>query len=268
MRASAIAMIGVAAMMAFTSAADAQDGQITVAVKQTVKPAALSYPNTSVDVIGIKPGMTMSQAETIVGKTMSGQPTTHKVTLENHYRDITALSTIVNSATYSHSSEGYQSITLNFAGPAIGDAVYGIDRSLMFPDPLKAPSVKDIEAALIKKYGPPSMKSPASGFVKAFSWQFSKSGFEHCGQSVSCAQQDLANNDGPSSQSAPKGVVLTITALISPNDGDNTKASSLEVSLEDYQIEVEGYDGLMKELKAAATDYYNKNSHTSAAPKL
>ena len=79
MKAIRIASIGLAALFVLAPGANAQQASTTVSYVPKLFPALHSYPGASADILGIRVGMTVSQAETIAEKSYPSKTNTPSV---------------------------------------------------------------------------------------------------------------------------------------------------------------------------------------------
>lgn len=259
MQITRIAPIALVALAIMIPSARAQKNQISVKLVQTAKLITRPHPGVNADILGIHIGMTVSQAEAIAAKSYPGKPkeTEHPPEFAI-YRGIYANSQpFVGSVVFGDPNT--DSLTLYFSSPATGNAVYAMFRYVYFHNPLSAPLMSTVKASLIKKYGPSSFQGGG-----VYIWQFGKQSLEHCappasGVTVACDVDSLQDGDPGQAGEAfgRSGVAMGISAQIG-SSADNTKAGSLNVTLQDYQDQENSINVTTKQLKNAAIQYYNK----------
>lgn len=296
MKSIRIASISVAALFVFTPCVNAQQAITTVSEVPKLQPGAFSHPGTSADVLGIRVGMTVPQAEAIAEKIYGKPGDVEKARDTFGYRDI-----IVQSHSYvlyeeyskSLAHGGTDNLVLYFLGPVSGNRLYSVDRTIFFNDmqgfdPKKAladPSTSALRESLIKKYGSPSYEPFQSGTLGI--WAFTQKS-----RIRGITRNDVLKrwyNTPPTQKphglspyadgyytvysgcgtSAGHPSSLLINAKIGVNDHDNTKADSLTVDLWDPPACVNDLNESIKQLKPDAIEAYKRASAKApAAPKL
>ncbi|HYW76346.1 MAG TPA: hypothetical protein VFA48_06935 [Gammaproteobacteria bacterium] len=294
MKAVRIASISVAALFILTPCANAQQATTTVSEVPKLQPGSFPHPGTSADVLGIRVGMTVSQAEAIAEKIYGKPADVEKARDAFAYKEVS-----VRSQPYVLYEEygkdlahgGSDSLTLYFLGPVSGNRLYSIDRTIFFNgmqgfDPKKAladPSISALKVSLIKKYGPPSYE-PLGIWVLGI-WAFTQksriSGITrnailklwynspptqkpHHGLSAYADGHYTVYSGCGTSAGHPSSFL--INAKISVNDSDRTKADALTVDLWDPPACVNDLNESIKQLKPDAIKAYKSASAKAPAP--
>lgn len=250
-------------------------------LKQAVKPIHYAYPGVSLDIIGLKLGMTPQQAEKVLTTYTKASPNIDTGTVEGDYKDVSVTSQKFMSDISVNKSD-YDRISISFGGPVFGDRLVSIKRDITFPNPQTAPTLKAVIAALNKKYGA-TTKTSISPTPSTMLWIFGKNKLK-----ASCSQSDdqycNANsqmfdvtgvytyssgqeNPNPEQQSRESGNYVYIEADITAQSSDPSRISELTVFLTDQRGEADTFDATMKQMYAAAVAAYNKNK-PEAPPKL
>ena len=242
MKSAHIAVIGVLAMAVMTPSANAQNSTYTLV--QTAKPIPASYPGVNANILGLRIGMTVSQAETIAAKTFPGSKSQEfKSAVSINYPGGLASSQSYVSRVDLRSGP-FDSLRLYFTNPATGNVLYGMTASIDYPDVSKAPLMTALGARLVKEYGP--------GSEGSYTWNFGKRSLDKC-LLVGCQPVNIGT--GPFYN---PGVVLEIYASLSPSKMDGAKVGSITMGMQDYQLQTESVNAADKQIKALATAYYDK----------
>ncbi|MHB1606797.1 MAG: hypothetical protein ACYCTV_10485 [Leptospirales bacterium] len=267
MKLAYIALVIYVATVMVSPSASAQQSQIVVNLVQTAKPILPSYPGVSADILGIRIGMTLSQAEAIAAKNYPGKPAVTKSTLTTSYRGITAQSKpYVSSVEFGAEPNTHNWLTLYFSSLATGNVVIGMYREIDFNNPLKAPLLSAVKASIIKKYGPYSARTGNTAFE--YFWQFGKQARIPCNPS-GCYAYSLRDGETDAIPVAlSNGVDMGIVAYPVPSNSDASKIGSLEITIVDYQDWVNSADVATKQLNNAAIEHYNKVNQSTGVPKL
>lgn len=253
MKSAHVAVIGLLAMAVMIPMAKAQTSTFTLV--QTAKPIAPSYPGVNANILGLRIGMTLSQAKAIAAKRLPGSKSQEfKRAVSTDYRG------------GSVSSQSYVSrvdvrygpsdlLRLYFTNPATGNVLYGMELTIFYPDVSKAPLMTAQKAALIKQYGPPSVHNRGT-------WQFGEHKLKPC-PALGCVNLGVAV-PGMYKRALQLGVVLEIDATLAASRTDNTKLGWISAAMEDYQVKNESVNAADKQLKTLATAYYNKMAAAKA----
>ncbi|TAM79887.1 MAG: hypothetical protein EPN46_03020 [Candidimonas sp.] len=242
MKSTHLAVIGLLAMALMIPTAKAQN--LTYTLVQTVKPTPASYPGVNANILGLRIGMTVSQAEEIAAKIFPGsKPQEFKSVVSINYPGGEASSqSYVSRVDVQYGR--FDSLRLYFTNPATENVLYGMTASIDYPDVSKAPLMIAVKAGLIKQYG------PSSGLD---TWQFGKHSLNKCTLGIGC--RIIAIGSGPVYN---PGVVLQIYAMLGPSRTDHAKLGGVTMGMQDYQVETESVTAAEKQLKAAATSSYSK----------
>ncbi|MDE2463472.1 MAG: hypothetical protein KGO02_07150 [Alphaproteobacteria bacterium] len=147
---------------------------------QTGKPFVASYPGASLDIIGIKLGMSVGDVEKVLTSHYHTPPQSQMTTMPVDYRTI-----FMNSQNYTRSltfrskcqqfsSSKCDIIWVYFGTPATGNSVIKVTRQLSYHQGT-GPTVQQSYATLDKKYGPESAPSRTDNGSTLY-WVFGKRG--------------------------------------------------------------------------------------------
>lgn len=256
-----------------------------VTVEQTAKPFEYAYPGVSLDIRGLKLGMSVQQVEKTIAGYSKNKPAIYTTNMWMQYKTVTVTSQnflwklVVQK-------DGWNSITVYFGSPATGNEVVHIDRVMYFPDPKTAPTIEMLNAALDKKYGPVT-KTPISPTKSYRLWDFGPHKLR-----TSCPNEDNDYCEAVSygygvwgeqfydphenSRQSPAylcrksyafGNYANVAANIEAAGDDPSRVQKVMLSLSDQADEAITYDQALKQLQAAAIAAYKKET-PGAAPKL
>lgn len=248
-------------------------------IKQTAQPKAFSYPGVSLDVYGLKLGM----SEGALKKTISSfsnyklDPQVKTTFLQVKYKTVSMASQTFSLSMTAKDKNG-GSITVFFGTPATGSKAVGIDRTLVFPNVKDAPTMKQIYAALSRKYGPVT-KTELSSTKDLRLWVFQKSGLL-----ASCPTEDAYCNFagqgytpsitfymGPlfhHKQSYSDGNQVLIVANLASASEDSSRISKLVMIMSNESDKYISESSAWKQINAAAVAAYKKGQVKVATPKL
>lgn len=266
------------------------------------------FPQEFANILGIRTGMTLSKVEAAAENNYKTNPRKFKGYYGYPYKEVIARSPeYVWGLQYLNDKKNTSDdISLYFTGPATGNLLWGMGRTLSFNVKAVAnlPPISAVQASLFKKYGKPTYKNvqPDMGYY-LYRWTYSeKSRFEcggNCeigpnfyltsspqigkGLSAAAISEFFFNSSSLDEAqleikcggvtAAVNGVtnslnVLRIYASITPDGTDNSKAQGLQISIWNSPLCRSDTISSEKQLKSAAITYYNKISKSGAAPKL
>ncbi len=290
-----IASLGLVALLIVASGANAQESFPTikekVALVQKFQPVLRSYPGASPDILGIRTGMSIANAEAIAAKSYGG--TTKPFVW--HSSDSLIYSPgnftiesrpFVRDVSFS-GSKGIMldMLDLHFGSPVTGDTLLGMTRKISYsPTRMqKTPSISTIRALLIKKYGPTSYQSQTEGGGLTVGWVFGQTKRLVC-KTRDCTGGHFAGVPGVFSSGAghldkddlltPCGVTagdpntFRIDAKIDARKSAKTEVSSVTVSIWDTAVCVNDGMEAKKQLTAAAVKYWKATYKPPPGPKL
>ena len=235
-------------------------------------PIEPSYPGVSLDVLGVKPGMSLDAARKVLIANYHSKPTSQSGQLSLTYKSVNMTSQpFVTSLTVSDKQGG--SMTVYFGTSATGNKVVEVDRVLVFPDPKSAPTVAAVRAALDKKYGPET-KTELDEYEDWLFWSFGKTG--HASSCSKKRQCDFANGAPQCSGSTyaiynkemSSGDYVYIQVGLSKSGQDTSRSSKLTIFLSDQADKYISCNAASKQIHAAAVAAYKKESTPGAVPKL
>lgn len=268
--------------MTWSAAATAAD----VTVKQTVKPLQYAYPGVSLDILGLKLGMTPDQVEKVLAAYSHDKPTITMAKMGVTYKDVTETSqSFISEIAVAKNSN--DKIAVYFGSPATGNEAVSINRTITFPDEKTAPTAGVLIKALEKKYGTPT-KTPALPILTFMQWDFGQHSLRASCQKASDDYCDAVggpyNPWGYSLNYDPKyddyyspghlnrksyayGNYVYIEASLGNNTSASDRLGQIQLSLSDQADEAITFNAALKQLQAAAVAAYDKEK-PGAAPKL
>lgn len=258
----------------------------TMTLKKSVAPVPANYPGVSLDILGIKPGMSLQAVEHIMASKYKSKPSATSGKADFVYKSID-----MNSQPFVTDLSGgnnEDSIDVSLGTPATGNTVVGVSRVLQFSEnPKTEPTLKAVYAALDKKYGPetpPSRYWTGNGIE--ITWVFGEHGMRksctrsscYCPSSTFTApnwQTLLAPNEPSQDQGKDaysEGTYACVVADISTTSGDpthlNDRVSQLNVNVDDPADKVLTIKEAGKQLRAAALAAYQKEAKPEKVPNL
>ncbi len=277
-----------AATMAWVAPALANNNStMTVTIKQTAKPFVYQYPGVSLDILGLKLGMSVQQAEKVLAAYSKNKPVISKKSLSLSYKTASVSSQYFIWKIAVDNGQG-GGITLFFGSPATGNNLLHIDLKMVFPDAKKAPTLKATDAALYKKYGP-ATKTPASPTDTYIQWVFGQHNLKK-----SCPKADDSHCDAVNFYNDPGayaffgyandptgdptlstlyrksnalGNYVDVEAQIQSASEDASRVANVYLSLNDQAEAAITSDLALKQLQTAARAVYAKET-PGAAPKF
>lgn len=292
MKRACICTIGLLALVLMAAGAWAGTGNFTLV--QAARPITRTYPGVAADVLGIRTGMTVSQAEAIAKQSYPSETPATAAPLSLPF-DGGALQTqplvpyIRFSKNTAHTSDN---LVLFPTTPATGSTLYHILRYITFHkvagSVTQYPPISAIRASLIRKYGPPSfqVKEGPSGRPGVLygeygrlgmAWVFSKDAHLNCtsgrcvGRWVNGEMQGLTHSQGANDRSLRKAcgtsagspAVFKIIALIDASGKGEATAGGVSVSMWDAQACVNDGEQVRKQLEAAVAKFSGPKTLTS-----
>jgi hypothetical protein len=226
-----------------------------------------SYPDVSLDILGVKPGMSLDAARKALIANYHVQPASQSASMSLTYRTVNMSSqTYVTSLTV-HDKQG-GSMKVHFGTPATGNTVVQVDRVIMFPDVKKAPTVAAVRAALDKKYGPESWSDSHGAYLF---WAFDKSGHASpCAKNHSCGAGDGCGSASAAiyKRELASGDYVYIQVDVGSSGEDPSRMYSLTIYLNNEADKAISCNAASRQINAAAVAAYKKESTPGAAPKL
>ncbi len=274
-----------AATMAWAGPALAgNNSTMTVTIKQTAKPFVYQYPGVSLDILGLKLGMSVQQAEKVLAAYSKNKPMIFKKSLLLSYKTVRVSSqNFIWKIAVDNGQGG--GITLFFGSPATGNKLLHIDLTMDFPDATKAPTLKATDAALYKKYGP-ATKTPVAPTDTYIQWLFGQHNLKKsCPyvDDIPCGAVNFGNDPGeyaffgydndPTAaatyygKSYALGNYVDVEAEIHPAGEDASRVGGIYLSLNDQAQSAITTNLAQKQLQTAALAAYAKQT-PGAAPKF
>lgn len=267
--------IGLLALLLMSVHARAGAPNFTLA--QTATPITRTYPGVDASILGIRTGMTLSEAEAIAKKNYPKETPSPASSLFLFFTG-GKLQTkpLVPSLEFSkQTASSSDRLTLHFTTPAAGNTIYAVSRNIDFDGtPGKAarfPPMDAVKASLIKKYGPPSYQErfglnrpygPGLGTGLMLAWVFNKNSRLNC-QSRDCVgpmfpgESDLLGSSKPQydkflqktcGASADSSAVFKIVAKIYAS---GLNANRIVISMGDIQACVNDGEQVWNQFNAA-----------------
>lgn len=259
-------VVGVIAI-AFIWTSSAFADQMTIT--KTANPIEFSYPGVSLDVLGVKPGMSLDAARKVLIANYHSQPTSQSEQIPLTYKSVNIVSQpFVTSLTVNDKQGG--SMTVYFGTPATGNKVVEVDRVLVFPDAKSAPTVDEIRATLDKKYGPESWTTSHGAYIK---WAFGKSGHtSSCSNGWICDLSQAFRPDPNScrvyNREMASGDYVLVQADLGSSGQDSSRMYTLTIFLSDEADKAISCNAASKQIHAAAVAAYKKESTPGTVPNL
>ena len=253
MKIANIAIIFLWAMAVLIPTAKAQN----YALVPSAKPATPSYSGIPADILGLRIGMTLSQAEAVAAKKFPGSTRQEfKSAVSTNFQGGNVSSQPYVSRVDVHYGPS-DLVRLYFTNQATGNVLYGLTLSLFYPDVSKAPVMTAVGANLVKKYGPASAQS-----VGRYTWHFGKHALKPCSLGR-CVDLGVAA-PGMDKRALQLGVVLGIDASVASNRANDAKVGWINMGMEDYQLRNDSETAADKQLKTLAMAQYNKAAAAKA----
>ncbi len=274
------------AASAHQASTSANAGPAYIKLVQTAKPIIRTYHGVDASVLGIRTGMSASKAEAIAKQIYKKAPAPDLPPVQpsfwNNGNTIKAQTFVADAGISTLGETSNEGLQLIFTTPATGHTVDGILREITFKGQL--PLISDIEAGLIKKYGPPSFLGPQAdqrtslhGAV-VLAWKFNKNSRMNC-KSLKCLGGVIStvpfylNLEFPNRESYDKSVrkvcgtssgssaVFEIRAQIDLDNNDTERhkalARSVSVTMWDPEVCVNDREQARSQFEAYAATYRN-----------
>jgi hypothetical protein len=152
-----------------------------VTLVRAFQPIIPSYSGAAEDLLGIRLGMTLTQAEKISSKAYSGDPTVYKLFYVFNHKEVSVKSRrFVSYIQYTKKTPGMADhLLLGFNSPVGDDRLVAMMRDIEFDSPAaNEPLVSSIQASLVKKYGTPAAKNDFQGLQ--LWWAYNQKGRVPC----------------------------------------------------------------------------------------
>lgn len=152
-----------------------------VPLVRTFQPAIPSYSGAAEDLVGVRLGMPLAQAEKIANKTYPSSPVVQWSKYRIAYKEVAVESQpFVQYVEYTKTTtDTTDQLLLGFNSPVGDGRVVSMERLINFaPHAADEPLVSSIQASLFKKYGTPSGKNTSLG--TQFWWAYSQKGRLPC----------------------------------------------------------------------------------------
>lgn len=258
------------ALVAMAASAHA-DG---IVITQTAKPTIRVYPGRSIDILGIKLGMSPEQVIEIVRKEYGVEPDIQKETSQLNYKG-----TQIETAEYikgfrAIKNNGSDVIYGNFAYPSSGNGVVGVKRQLSFYQVQTAPEMNAMFEQLTFKYGQTSVPRENRGAPTVHSyylnWQLGTTGTVACKNNKECEKPyvELRTDTTDLVRSIAVGSFINMEAVVLQSKEDPSRVDQIDITIEDVENKLLSVRQLTAQLSAAAEAAYRKQAVPSSAPKL
>ena len=169
-----------AAMLSILGSSALADAYHSMTLTKTANPVIPSYPGTSLDILGVKPGMSFDSTETALNAFYSKKPGANdNFGSRGSYKGIE-----LKSQDWEHSlsdekstDSTVDSIQVTFSAPTTGVTVVAVERDIRFKTEKSQPTVQQILSALDKKYGSESTPTRMKGsYIEYVNWLFGDKG--------------------------------------------------------------------------------------------
>lgn len=285
------------------SSGNAPQNANAIPLVRTFQPVIPSYSGASEDLLGVRLGMPIAQAEKIASKTYPSNPVVQSAKYRIVYKEVTAESRpFVQYVEYTKvTADTTDQLLLDFNSPVGDSRVVSMERLINFaPHAADEPLVSSIQDSLFKKYGTPSGKNLSLG--TQFWWAYSQKGRLSCesgdcfgaynatygvGASTFAGRMTALHTDGGDFNLSPvdnyalsqrcgsfivnsnqqvADDVVRVWARISQNGADSSKASQMEIYAYYSQPCVDDVLDARTQMQAAALKQYHAISKAPAAP--
>ncbi|MDE2293982.1 MAG: hypothetical protein KGL36_00840 [Gammaproteobacteria bacterium] len=271
-----------------------------VPLVRTFQPVIPSYSGAAEDLLGVRLGMPLAQAEKIASKTYPDSPVVQRFKYRLAYKEVTVESQpFVQYVEYTKATANTtDQLLLDFNSPVGDSRVVSMERLINFdPHAANEPLVSSIQASLLKKYGTPSGTN--TNALTQFWWAYSQKGRLPCQYGDCFADWNASygvgspTGGGPLTALRPDGGVfkldfnllnqrcgsfvgspnmqvdddiVRIWASISSNRADSSKAAQMELAIYYSKPCVDDVLDARTQMQAAALKRYHAISKTPAAP--
>jgi len=145
--------------------------------KVVLKAEPIIIPERSMDVLNVQLGMPYSDARSIIEKALpKAEITVPPSAIQLNYKGALIqtpnFANVVSVARKQDDTGSWESITLRFSGPASGNQLIALSRILTYGDPIKAPRMADVRAAIFSKYGESSKLQNVQNNTFSAEWSF------------------------------------------------------------------------------------------------
>ena len=263
--------------------------ECTMTLENSSGPVPTVNPHVSLDILGIKPGMSLTEVKRIMVAHYKSEPSENSSGQYGQsgegasgylvYKNVSMhtrpwVYELVNA----NNSYGFDQTTVLFATPATGQTVVTIRRIVQFRTP--GPTVKQLLAALDKKYGPESIpgRRDKAGFI-TLNWVYGKDGkleackenFCQCPGSANLGYIQTTLDTIPTGANYDKSLANDeyecVSAQVNFSFNDPVHATELDVVVNDPAEKVHTTKELYEQMHAAAVAEY-KSEKPSKAPTL
>ena len=205
-----------------------------------LQPETFVIPGRSIDVLGISPGTTFSDAKVLLSKALPNAAVNAPLAgIQINYRGVVVqTSEFVSQLTFTRpaSETGIDEyIVAAFSGPASGNQNVGLRRIINYKNPLSAPSIAELKKNLLDKYGSPSRLFDINGGL-AINWSYAKGTLLDCKFSTNCL---LESSDYQSSvisryASAQYAADFIMEVQVTPAATDQSKVAMFSINYVAY----------------------------------
>lgn len=235
-------------------------------VKRTAAPVALTYPGVSLDILGVKPGMSLKAAKRILVAHYKSRPISSSKKLSLSYKDSVFLSSQPFVSELDDRNKGQSdSIQVIFGNPTISNIVIGVVRKLNF-DQTHAPKMSQLMAALNKKYGPESSASNGDR-----TWIFGEHALIKSKSTGDCPTANPVvnfDNYSPYSPGSAPPEYACVKATFAPLVGDDSRAAWVTVTLYNLADTELSNEEAMRQMHAAVVGDYKRVIKPAKVPTL
>lgn len=245
-----ISIIAACAMALAVTSAQAED----IVPEVVVQPVVSSVPGRAIDIRGLLPGMTTSEARAVLTDILGAEPG------ESIERTVLYESGImIKSAPFTKwlsGQAGSEKVSVMFSGISSGNQVTLITREAEYGRDDEAPFFEDFVASLIEKHGEPTYRKDGIGGA-ALIWTYKD------GQPAACFPNDTPQCLEPSSafsnlRETPKYFDVIVYAAIATGRRDETRVGQFLISSTDLSTKVAADEadeaGLRPALEAALAE--------------
>ena len=262
-------------------------------LRTTAAPVSAAYPGVSLDILGIKPGMSLEAVKRILVTHYKSRPRSIPQKARLSYKGIVYLSSQPYvSQLVEQKKDGSDRIAVIFGNPVIGNTVIGVVRILQFSGST-APEISQLMLALKNKYGPETVVNiqnwAASGHD---AWFFGKHGLIKSSSTGACPTVDPVGllesstgvslpatgaadfdnftpySSGPNKTGSTARKYACVEAEIAPLTGDESRADWLTLSLYSIADAELSNEAAMQQMHAAVVVDYKRVVKPEQVPTL
>lgn len=209
----------------------------------TLKKTQDPIPHKFVDVLGLYPGQSLTEAQAVLKKIAKSNPDTMKATYTPRIKGVFVKSSFTAAMEFLVGDN--DTINIYLGSPATDSQIVGIYRNVNFKDPFSAPTSDQMAKSLIEKYGTPSLDHPAKG-IREITWFFTGPNATRPCKLGSCMYRIAPKEDGyDQGRSVLKqGLIVGVKVILFLTS--EQRVQNMQIEVDDYQNRVTAYDTMDK----------------------